>query len=182
MHEHPIRRVVYLIGCGTPNVQQFYDLVPLLQSANWEVCVILTPYATRFVGDDRLAQLTGHPIRSDYKKPEDPDVLPPADALVVFPATFNTINKWALGISDTLALGLLCEFTGIKLPILAIPVVRQGKLAEHPAFPRSLRMLRRYGIHILYEPEIYPPRNEVPNQRVLEELQIMMEHSQKNTT
>jgi len=140
----------------------------------WEVCIILTPQATGFVDREHLARLTQYPVRSDYKKPEDPDVLPPADALVVFPATFNTINKWALGISDTLALGLLCEFTGMKLPILAIPVVRKGKLAEHPAFPRSLRLLRRYGIHILYEPEIYPPRNEVPNQRILEALQRMM--------
>jgi flavoprotein len=35
---------------------------------------------------------------------------------VVAPATFNTINKWAQGISDTLALGLLNEATGLGLP------------------------------------------------------------------
>src|SRR5256885_172747 len=162
MSEEQTKRVVYVISCGTPNAQQLYDLVPLFQSAHWDVCVILTPYATRFVDRERLVDLTGHPVRSDYKRAEDPDVLPHADAVAVYPATFNTINKWALGISDTLALGLLCEFTGLKLPILAIPVVRKGKLAEHPAFKRSLRMLRRYGIHIFYEPEIYSPRNETP--------------------
>ena len=142
MSKQHVKRVVYVISCGTPNAQQLYTLVPLLQSANWEVCVILTPYATRFVDQAHLVSLTGHPVRSDYKRPEDPGALPHADALVVYPATFNTLNKWALGISDTLALGLLCEFTGMKLPILAIPVVRKGKLAEHPAFQRSLRMLR----------------------------------------
>jgi hypothetical protein len=36
--------------------------------------------------------------------------LPPADAIAVAPATYNTINKWAAGISDTLALGILCEY------------------------------------------------------------------------
>jgi phosphopantothenoylcysteine synthetase/decarboxylase len=169
-----VNRVVYIIACGTPNAQQLYELVPLLQSANWDVCIILTPYATRFVDQERLAQLTGHPVRSDYKRPEDPDVLPPADALLVYPATFNTINKWALGISDTLALGLLCEFTGLKLPILAIPVVREGKLAAHPAFPRSLRMLRRYGVNVLYDTEKYPPRNERSNQAIVDELQGLM--------
>lgn len=163
MDKRPTRQVIYLIGCGTPNVQQLYDLIPLFQSAHWEVCVILTPYATRFVEGPRLAQLTGHPVRSDYKQPGDIDVLPNADGILVYPATFNTINKWALGISDTLALGLLCEFTGMKLPILALPVVRKGKLAEHPAFKRSLRMLRRYGVHVFYEPDMYPPRNELPN-------------------
>jgi Flavoprotein len=34
------------------------------------------------------------------------------DAIIVAPATFNTINKWAVGISDTLALGLLTEAIG----------------------------------------------------------------------
>lgn len=174
MSEQQTKRVVYVISCGTPNAQQLYELVPLLQSAHWDVCVILTPYATRFVDQERLAQLTGHPVSSDYKRAEDPDVLPHADAVVVYPATFNTINKWALGISDTLALGLLCEFTGLKLPILAIPVVRKGKLAEHPAFKRSLRMLRRYGIHLFYEPEMYPPRNEIPNEVILRKLNEML--------
>lgn len=170
-----MKKVVYLIACGTPNAQQLYELVPLLQSANWDVCVILTPYATRFVDQERLAQLTGHPVRSDYKRPEDPDVLPPADVVLVYPATFNTINKWALGISDTLALGLLCEFTGLKLPILAIPVVREGKLAAHPAFPRSLRMLRRYGVHVFYDTEKHSPRNERSSQNIIDELQRLME-------
>jgi phosphopantothenoylcysteine synthetase/decarboxylase len=174
MNQQQTKRVVYIISCGTPNAQQLYDLIPLLQSAHWDVCVVLTPYATRFVQQERLAQLTEHPVRSDDKRPEEPDVLPHADALVVYPATFNTINKWALGISDTLALGLLCEFTGMKLPILAIPVARKGKLAEHPALKRSLRLLRRYGIHILYDPEVYPPRNEVPNDVIVHELDAIL--------
>jgi phosphopantothenoylcysteine synthetase/decarboxylase len=166
---------VYIISCGTPNAEELYDLIPLLQSAQWQVCVILTPYATRFVDRERLMQMTGYPVRSDYKQPGDPDVLPRTDAIIVYPATFNTINKWALGISDTLALGLLCEFTGLGVPILAIPVVRKGGgLDAHPAFKRSLRMLRRYGIHIFYEPEIYPPRNAVPPSVILAELHKMI--------
>ncbi len=150
-------KIVYVISCGTPKAQQLYELIPLLQAASWGVCVILTPYATRFVDQERLTRLTGYPVRSDYKQHEDLDVLPPADAVLVYPATFNTINKWALGISDTLALGLLCEFTGLKSPILAIPVVRENKLAAHPAFPRSLRLLRRYGVQVLYDTQKYPP-------------------------
>ncbi|MGB8345705.1 MAG: hypothetical protein WCD86_12535, partial [Ktedonobacteraceae bacterium] len=98
-----------------------------------------------------------------YKRPEEPDVLPRANAIVVFSATFNTINKWALGISDTLALGLLCEYTGLKMPIVAIPCFRTGGgLDGHPAFFRSLQMLKDYGVRILYEPQKYPPKNQVP--------------------
>ena len=163
--------VLYTIVCAAGSAPQVYEFVEAAQAANWDVCVILTPSATRFVDAAELAQLTGHPVRSEYKQPGSQDVLLSADALLVFPATFNTLNKWALGISDNLALGLLCEFTGLKMPILAIPVVRKGGgLDMHPAFMRSVRMLRRYGVHVFYEPETYAPRNEVPYKVMLDEL------------
>jgi hypothetical protein len=57
--------------------------------------VIATPSALKFMDLDHLAQLTRPLVRYDYKQPEEPDVLPPPDAMVVAPATFNTINKWA---------------------------------------------------------------------------------------
>jgi hypothetical protein len=91
--------------------------------------------------------------------------------MVVFPATFNTLNKWALGISDTLAVGLLSEYTGLKRPIVAVPCfMTGGGLDTNPAFLRSIRMLRRYGVHVIYRPEAYPPRNQVPPAVILEEL------------
>jgi hypothetical protein len=34
---------------------------------------------------------------------------PKADAIIVAPATYNTISKWAAGVSDTYALGILAE-------------------------------------------------------------------------
>ena len=171
MSEQQKRRVIYLIACGTPVAQRLYTLVPLLQAEGWETCVILTPMATRFVDRERLSIVTGYPVRSEYKQPDEPDVLPRADAIIVFPATFNTLNKWALGISDTLALGLLCELTGLKLPILAIPLIRKdGGLDTHPAFARSLQLLKEYGVHVFYEPDIYPPRNEMTDKGILKEL------------
>lgn len=169
--ERTTRGVLYIIVCGTAYAATVHDFTQRAQSAGWQTCIILTPMATRFVDASQLAQQTGHPVRSEYKRPEEPDILPRADMIVVFGATFNTMNKWALGISDNLALGILCEYTGLKKPILAIPVVRQGGgLDSHPAFTRSLRLLKRYGVHILYEPEVYLPRNEAPGDVILNEL------------
>jgi phosphopantothenoylcysteine synthetase/decarboxylase len=134
----------------------------------WIVCVITTPQGTKFLDIPLLEQLTGYPVRSEYKRPDEPDVLPRADAIVVFPATFNTTNKWALGISDTLATGILCEYTGLKMPIVTVPCFRTGGgLDGHPAFFRSLQMLREYGVRVLYEPEKYPPKNQVPPDKIL---------------
>ena len=165
------RGVLYVITCGSSSAPLVEGLVVQAQAAGWNVCVIVTPHAIKFVDVSRLAELTGYPVRSEYKRPEEPDVLPRADAIVVFPATFNTINKWALGISDTLAVGLLCEYTGLKMPIIAVPCfLTGGGLDSNPAFLRSVRMLRRYGVHVLYKPEIYPPKNQVPPNVILEEL------------
>jgi phosphopantothenoylcysteine synthetase/decarboxylase len=165
------QRVLYMVVCAAGAASSVPNLVKLAQEEGWDVCVLLTPMATNFIDVALLKQLTGRPVRSQYKRPDEPDVLPQADAIVVYPGTFNTMNKWALGISDNLVLGILCECTGMKTPpILAVPVVRKGKLADHPAFPRSLELLRGYGVHILYDPETYPPRNEVPASIILDVL------------
>lgn len=125
------------------------------------MCVIATPSGMKFVDPGRLASLTGHPVRCDYKRPDEPDVLPPPDAFVVAPATFNTVNKLAAGISDTLALGLLNEAVGADLPIIAVPFPNQ-MLARHPVFVTSVAALRTWGVRLIFDPERYPL--PVPNQ------------------
>jgi Radical SAM superfamily/Flavoprotein len=101
------------------------------KNVGWDVCVITTPRAAGWVNLDALAGLTGHPVRTDYKLPDQPDVLPPPDAIAVAPATFNTINKWAAGIADNLVLGLLTEAIGLHLPIAALPYINAAQ-ADHP--------------------------------------------------
>lgn len=164
-----VHRTLYIIACASRVAGRLERLITLAQKAGWIVCVIATPKAINFINQEALETLTGYPVRNDYKRPEEPDILPPADALLAFPATFNTINKWALGISDTLALGLLNEYTGRKKPVLAIPVVTTNSgLDTHPAFARSIALLREYGVSVLYDPERYPPRNEVPAEIILQ--------------
>jgi phosphopantothenoylcysteine synthetase/decarboxylase len=75
-------------------------------------------------------------------------VLPPPDAIIVAPATVNTVNKWALGICDTLALGLLVEAIGKRLPLVAVPTTNPEH-AAHPAFAENLARLRSWGVTVL---------------------------------
>jgi len=125
--------VLYLIVCGAPPARDAPRLVELAQGEGWEVCVIATPSGRGFIDAAALEAASGHPVRSEYKQPEDDDVLPPPDAIVVAPATFNTINKWAAGISDTLALGLLTEGIGKRLPIVALPSWTPLRLSIRPS-------------------------------------------------
>ncbi len=150
--------VLYVIGCGGRPAGGLPDLVTSLQSDGWTVCVISTPSGARFVDRALLAELTGYPVRVEYERPEEPPVLPLADAIAVVPATFNTINKWALGISDTLALGLLNEAIGLGLPLVAAPWPNTA-LARHPAFMPSVERLTTCGVSFVWDVERLPLPN-----------------------
>jgi hypothetical protein len=173
-----VKGILYTIACAASSGTLVPNFVSEAQAKGWRVCVITTPQGTKFIDIPLLERLTGYPVRSEYKRPDEPDVLPRADAIVVFPATFNTINKWALGISDTLAVGILCEYTGLQMPIVAVPCFRTGGgLDGHPAFFRSLDMLKDYGVYVLYEPNTYPPKNQVPPDVILTVLDETILHA-----
>lgn len=173
----PERGVLYLISCGSSSaIEMVEPAVIACQEVGWDVCVIATPMGKQFLNMPRLAQLTGHPVRSEYKQWDFPDVLPRADAILVYPASFRTINNWAAGNSDTAAVGILCEYLGLRLPIIAVPCLRTGSgLDTHPAFLESVEKLNRWGARVLYEPERFPIRNQIPIALVLETLHQLIE-------
>jgi phosphopantothenoylcysteine decarboxylase len=174
--QHP---VLYLMICAAPPASQMHTYIPSLQAEGWDVCVIVTPQATRWVDLPLLAQLTGHVVRTDYKLPGEADPLPKADAILVMPATFNTVNKWAQGIGDTLVSSLLCECLGRGTPsMIAVPCLKMD-LVRHPAFTRSVAVLREYGVHILHEPERYKSPLMVPWEEVLTTLQAAIQQDRK---
>ncbi len=177
MNEPPEKnqKVLYNIVCASSSAPLAEMLVKQAQADGLDVCVITTPQGTNFFDISTFEQITGHPVRSEYKHPKEPYVLPRADAIVVFPATFNTINKWTNGISDTLAVGLLCEYMGLGYPIIAVPCFRTGGgLDTHPAFFKSIDFLKACGVNVMYEPETYLPKNQVPPHIVLHALNEMV--------
>jgi hypothetical protein len=148
--------VLYIVACGGYVAGQLEPLIGSSQRAGWDVCVIASPSAVPFMDRDQLEALTGHVVRSEFRKPGEPDPIPAGDAIVVVPATFNTINKWAHGSSDTVALGILNEAVGAGLPIVAVPTPNAA-LAGHPAFLASVATLRSWGVRVLFDPQRFPP-------------------------
>jgi len=169
--------VLYVVVCAAPAASDVAEFVSLARDAGWVVRVIATPIGERFIDAEQLAELTGDRVRTGFRMPDEPDELPKADAVVVAPATFNTVNKWAAGITDTFAAGLLCELTGAGVPILAVPLLK-AELARHLAFERSLETLRGMGVRILLDPQA-PPQARMPSwPRVLEELHAVIERGE----
>ena len=96
-----------VVVCGAPLAVRAYDLVEQARRARWEVSLLSTESAAPWLkaNSDVSAHVTG------FQMPQQPRVRP--DALVVCPLTFNSGNKWALGIADNRPMSLLCEALGI---------------------------------------------------------------------
>jgi hypothetical protein len=144
-------RVLYLFGSAAPPV---FDVAKVIEDAHergFDVCLGLTPTASRWLDDQlpALAELTGHPVRSEYKLPREPDVWPKADVIVVAPATFNTVNAWALGITRDFVVGVVAEGIGKGIPTVAMPCVNAAYV-QHRQFERSVDELRQMGVDVLY--------------------------------
>ncbi|MFE2042303.1 flavoprotein [Streptomyces sp. NPDC059477] len=138
---------LYVVVCAAGIAADVGELIGAAQARGWEVGVIATPVALAggFFDTAAVEERTGRPIRSAWRSPGDPRPFPPPDAVVVAPATFNTVNKWAAGLADTLAVATLCEAYGLGVPIAVLPCVGAA-LAAHPAYQDSLTRLRGMGV------------------------------------
>jgi hypothetical protein len=155
MTAHSQGRVLYLIVCSAGPAGQAGHLVQLALDQGWTVQIIATPPALPFIDVPKLEAQTGRPVRSQYRGPGEPRS-PRADAIIVAPATYNTINKWAHGISDTYALGILAEAPGLGIPTVVLPFVNSA-LAGRPPFQDSVTKLRAEGVRILLGPGQFQP-------------------------
>jgi Flavoprotein len=151
---HPPRALT-VIACGAGPAARLDVLITQAQERAWTVQVIATPAALDFLDVPAIEHQTGRPVRSQYRKPGEPRSQP-ADAIIVAPATYNTINKWANGISDTYALGTLAETTALPIPIVVLPFVNTA-LATRAPFQRSIGALRAEGVRILFGPGAIEP-------------------------
>ena len=151
--------VLTIVACGAGPAVAIGTCVKLAQDRGWTVQVTATPAALDFFDAAAIAGQAGSPVRSQYARPGAPRSLIP-DAILVAPATYNTINKWANGISDTYALGVLAEATGLGVPIVVLPFVNTA-LASRAPFRRSVDSLRAESVTILLGPDgiqPHPPR------------------------
>jgi phosphopantothenoylcysteine decarboxylase / phosphopantothenate---cysteine ligase len=120
-------------------------LTRLLTQAGATVQVVMTPSATRFVGTDTFAALSGRPAYTEVWE-EPGSVLHVrlargADVALVAPATANVIAKLSGGIADDLITSTLLEAT---CPLVVAPAMHSG-MWEHPATQANVRALQERG-------------------------------------
>jgi phosphopantothenoylcysteine synthetase/decarboxylase len=134
-----------LVVTGAPLTLRCADIATTLKQAGWSVQVIPTAAAAAWVDDETIATASGQPAVSEHRDPSEAKRGEAPDAVVVAPATFNTISKAALGIADTYAHSVLCEAIGSRMPIVMVPMLNDA-LWGHPALGGHLQTLRTAGV------------------------------------
>jgi phosphopantothenoylcysteine decarboxylase/phosphopantothenate--cysteine ligase len=136
------------------------ELVRELQRQAVEVHVVMTEAAQKFVQPLTFVALTGHRvITSLWDEPDTAEGQPEqngidhiaeaqwCDALVVAPATANTLAKFAHGLADDF---LSTMYLATPAPILVAPAMNVN-MWDHPAMQANLDTLRQRGV-VVVEP------------------------------
>lgn len=144
-------RVLHLLGSAAPPVVDLEDVVRRARADGWTVCVGLTPTAAEWLGErlHGLRELTDHPVRSAPRRFGEDEPWPPADVTVLAPATLNSVNSAALGLTTNFVMGRVAEAVGNRWPLVMMPCVNSA-YATHPQFGRSIGTLREAGVRVLY--------------------------------
>lgn len=126
-------------------------LVRLLVKAGAEVRVVMTPAAKDFITPLTLSTLSKNPVLTEFIRDRTGqwnnhvELGLWADAIVIAPASANTIAKMANGLCDNL---LLAIYLSARCPVFFAPAMDLDML-QHPSTKRNIQTLISYGNQII---------------------------------
>lgn len=140
--------VVYLVLSGTTTAARCPEILRGLVGLGFKTVIALpTPNASRVLAPRELADVPGAQVVQSYFdlaiRPR-----PPLGVVLFAPCSFNSLNKLAHGIADSLALSLVAEAIGRKTPVIVGPSLNQP-LLDHPQAQASLKTLPGWGVTIV---------------------------------
>jgi phosphopantothenoylcysteine decarboxylase/phosphopantothenate--cysteine ligase len=121
-------------------------LTRLLVKAGAIVKVVMTPSAIDFITPLTLSTLSKNPVLTDFVKDNTGqwnnhvELGLWADAMIVAPASANTIGKMANGICDNL---LLATYLSARCPVFFAPAMDLDML-QHPSTQSNIQKLKSY--------------------------------------
>ena len=141
-----------LLGvCGSIAAYKAAHLTRLLVKEGAEVQIILTPSALPFIGPLTLATLSKRPVLHQYANAETGEWHNHvalglwADALLIAPATANTLAKFAGGMCDNL---LTAVYLSARCPVFLAPAMDLD-MYQHPSTKANLQRLQSWGHHLI---------------------------------
>lgn len=148
-----LRHKKIILGvCGSIAAYKAAALVRLLIKEEAEVQVILTTSASSFITPVTLSTLSKRPVLTEFVRSDQSGLWHNhvelglwADALVVAPASANTVAKFARGLCDNL---LSATYLSARCPVFVAPAMDLD-MYQHPAVQENFRLLRSYGNHLI---------------------------------
>src|SRR5947209_15890539 len=140
--------VGYLVLSGTTTAARCPEILGGLVGLGFStVIAIPTPNASRVIAPRDLSDVKGVQVVESYF---DLAIRPrPPRGLVLFaPCSFNSLNKLAHGIADSLALSVVAEAIGRGTPVIVGPSLN-APLLNHPQAQGSLKTLPGWGVIIV---------------------------------
>lgn len=126
------------------------ELVRRLREAGAEVRVVMTAGATRFIAPLTFQALSGQPVRSELFDAAAEAAMGHielarwADAVLIAPASANTLARLAQGLADDL-LSTLCLAT--RAPLLVAPAMNQA-MWGNAATQANVAVLQQRGVRV----------------------------------
>lgn len=126
-------------------------LVRLLIKQGAYVRCVITESATQFIAPLTLATLSKNECLVDYTNASKTnwnnhvDIALWADAIIVAPASMNTIAKMAHGLCDNLLLGI---YFSARCPVFIAPAMDED-MWHHPSNQKNIQTLVAFGHHLL---------------------------------
>jgi phosphopantothenoylcysteine synthetase/decarboxylase len=140
-----------ILICGSGAAPEAGTLVAAALARGWAVDVTATEAGAALADPGDLHRLLGRPPRTTYEyAPDGTRVSPRSDALIICPATYNTITKLSLGIADTYALSSVAEVIGRGVPTVIVPSVNPALRSRAP-YRRAVASLQEEGV--LFAPD-----------------------------
>lgn len=151
------------------------DLTSKLTQAGYEVRVMLSNHAQEFVTPLSFQAISRNPVYTNTFKEETPEEIQHvslgdwADAIVIAPATANTIAKLSVGIADDMITSTLLATETPKFVAPAMNV----HMFENPRTQRNTEVLKGDGYHFIEPGDGYLACGYVAKGRMEEPLQIV---------
>lgn len=147
-------RRIALAVTGSIAVIETPRLCRTLMRQGADVFVVMSRAAARLVHPDVFEWSTGNPVVTRLTGKVEHIRLAGqsegrCDAVVLAPATANTLGKLAMGIDDTPVTTLLSTALGEGLPIVAAPGMHEPMLAN-PAVRANLQRLDELGVRLVW--------------------------------
>src|SRR6202049_940769 len=140
--------VAYLVLSGTTMAARCPEWLRGLVGLGFSTVIALpTPNASRVIAARDLADVEGVQVVESYF---DAAIRPrPPRGVVLFaPCSFNSLNKLAHGVADSLALSVVAEAIGRGTPVIVGPSLNQP-LLDHPTAQVSLKTLREWKVTVV---------------------------------